>query len=521
MSLHRRDPARLEGWKQSHEIRALRRSETSLRSRLQTIESDTFEVLQLYLQLDISLPIFANARAGCWYVPPSVSELVSAFKSSDGHYGSWSLSLRRPNLHVFKAAIRSGGAVVVDATRSGKRFPDALTRTVPIWCAAMSLLAGRVTPSSSAESSSAAAFCKDTIDNALRLHPSVVSQSERDIILGLFPSWLDAWKDVQLDQDIDNKYAGLPLRPLWISTDRPSWEDGLPSVEELGFIPIICISASAPVDGERKERLGRSISAACLAVNFPERELSYAHVQGGGDDEENWSLGITPKLFWSSVEVRNRVLAGPGDADVENQVKIAVMQDIKVAKSSPSISDEFRIRDSGIDLRVAPVGSIHVVAAGAAERYTSVIVLGASRPASSEEQEGDTINNDGTTKFFPLVDKRGKPDRKHAVCRAMGEILRTLRDAKNGLVLGCGPLGADSVAAVAVALVAWNCDIGDDGIVRRKESEGWRSRQEVTKSRVRSAMLSVLAERADLALSRAALLQINRFFQSPNPPSSI
>ena len=38
-------------------------------------------------------------------------------------------------LAVALAAARHGCAMIVDSTRRGKRFPDALTKTVPIWCA--------------------------------------------------------------------------------------------------------------------------------------------------------------------------------------------------------------------------------------------------------------------------------------------------------------------------------------------------------------------------------------------------
>jgi tRNA A64-2'-O-ribosylphosphate transferase len=77
------------------------------------------------------------------------------FKSTDGHFGKWAFNLRRANLHLLDAIIQCGGCVLktifieylitplriilVDSTRSGKRFPDALSKTVPIWCAVINL----------------------------------------------------------------------------------------------------------------------------------------------------------------------------------------------------------------------------------------------------------------------------------------------------------------------------------------------------------------------------------------------
>lgn len=43
--------------------------------------------------------------------------------------------MRRLNLHVLECVGRHSGVVLVDSTRRGKRFPDALSRTVPVWIA--------------------------------------------------------------------------------------------------------------------------------------------------------------------------------------------------------------------------------------------------------------------------------------------------------------------------------------------------------------------------------------------------
>src|SRR5712672_3278511 len=90
------------------------------------------------------------------------------FKSTDGHHGNWFFNLPRPNIHLLSVTASHGGYVVmtsllflcikkrtkkkpsknvslcvfcssrlilVDSTRAGKRIPDALSKTVPIWCA--------------------------------------------------------------------------------------------------------------------------------------------------------------------------------------------------------------------------------------------------------------------------------------------------------------------------------------------------------------------------------------------------
>jgi hypothetical protein len=89
----------------------------------------------------------ANQRCGQWYIPPSHLHSSAYFKSTDGHYGNWSFSARRLNLEFLQTIVKYGGytytnifevdrsAVLVDSTRRGKRMSDALSKTVPIWCA--------------------------------------------------------------------------------------------------------------------------------------------------------------------------------------------------------------------------------------------------------------------------------------------------------------------------------------------------------------------------------------------------
>lgn len=83
------------------------------------------------------LPLVANERCGSWYIPPENKVEGVYFKSTDGHMGQWGFSLRRLNLQLLDVVERYGGAVIVDSTRRGKSMPDALSKTVPMWCCAI------------------------------------------------------------------------------------------------------------------------------------------------------------------------------------------------------------------------------------------------------------------------------------------------------------------------------------------------------------------------------------------------
>jgi hypothetical protein len=118
--------------------RALHRGKHDLRNRLHSIAYDAAFV-RAFAERISPLPCFANLRQGAWYVSPQLATSAGpcCFKSSDGHAGQWQFVSRRLNLHVALAAASNGGVLVVDSTRGGKRIPDALSKTVPLWAAVL------------------------------------------------------------------------------------------------------------------------------------------------------------------------------------------------------------------------------------------------------------------------------------------------------------------------------------------------------------------------------------------------
>ena len=117
----------------------MNRSSISLRARFESILRDAEWVSRCGKELD--LPIVANERCGTWYVDPIVLAEICYFKSTDGHYAQWAFSQRRLNLHLLPLIEAKGGCIIVDSTHTKtKRFPDALSKTIPIWCCIMNRL---------------------------------------------------------------------------------------------------------------------------------------------------------------------------------------------------------------------------------------------------------------------------------------------------------------------------------------------------------------------------------------------
>ena len=122
-----------------------------------------------------SLPVIPNERAGLWYTRPGLNNCNQSayFKSTDGHFGVWNFSLKRLNLHILPTIADNGGCLLIDTTKRGKRFPDSLGKTVPIWCSVLN------------------AAVYGILTHPLHSTNIVMSDSEREQINELVPSFLE------------------------------------------------------------------------------------------------------------------------------------------------------------------------------------------------------------------------------------------------------------------------------------------------------------------------------------------
>ena len=101
-------------------LKSLRRSTLSIPNRLRSIEADARFVESVADAYD--LPLVANERCGSWYVPPERRRERVYFKSTDGHTGTWGLSLRRLNLQLLDVVGEAGGSVIDENMSDLKRM---------------------------------------------------------------------------------------------------------------------------------------------------------------------------------------------------------------------------------------------------------------------------------------------------------------------------------------------------------------------------------------------------------------
>ncbi|KAI1811055.1 initiator tRNA phosphoribosyl transferase [Poronia punctata] len=263
----------------------LKRSNLSISNRLRSILIDADFINQISTTIFPTRPLIANERCGSWYIDPEVKSGSAYFKSTDGHAGQWNFSCRRLNLHLLPIIGKNDGCVIVDSTRRGKSMPDALSKTVPIWCCVLNrVLFGD----------------RDGDELDLYTPPQVVSRSEHAQAEKRIPEHVDALKALGiLDIPALRRQISKPLRPFWVTPESAAQQLGFMDTDVVfeDFHPVICCTSSRRVVGGEMSEGG--------------------YIQGAGDDTENWAMGLTASVFWRNKDV----LISAAEADLPELVK--------------------------------------------------------------------------------------------------------------------------------------------------------------------------------------------------------
>ncbi|KAJ5104876.1 hypothetical protein NUU61_002223 [Penicillium alfredii] len=249
----------------SQTLSSLRRSALTVSNRLQSIETDAAFVQEVADHY--GLPLVANERCGSWYISPVDKAGSAYFKSTDGHTGQWDFSFRRLNLQLLPLARDHGGCVIVDSTRRGKLMPDALSKTIPIWCAVLNR----------------ALFPSETAYHAVKLPPKYLGESEESQIANRIDGFVKSLKDLKLDLDSLRQQLGKPIQIAWANRSY-FYPTDLHRSDAYNLI-ILC-SASKRVHGAEMSEGG--------------------YIQGAGDDSEGWAHGLTPPVFWANQAILKR-----------------------------------------------------------------------------------------------------------------------------------------------------------------------------------------------------------------------
>jgi tRNA A64-2'-O-ribosylphosphate transferase len=173
-------------------------------------------------------------------------------------------------------------------------MPDALSKTVPIWCAVINH-----------------ALFPDRQDvHKIHVPPQVVSESELSQINGRFKTYTNQFDALALDMSRYRDIVTKPLRPIWVTQDS-LLPDETPDFPE--FHPIVLCTASRQVQGAEISEFG--------------------YIQGAGDDSEAWAHNLTATAFWRH---RDRLMIAPEDE------LPALIQSLMAAEESDPREPEIR-----------------------------------------------------------------------------------------------------------------------------------------------------------------------------------
>ncbi|KAI0774826.1 initiator tRNA phosphoribosyl transferase [Trametes elegans] len=479
-----------------HALAYVRKQSLDIYNRLHSIREDVRFVRQVHDAYP-TLPILPNLRCGAWYVDPAIATDTPAyFKSTDGHFGNWSFNLRRPNLHLLPLIIDHHGVILVDSTRAGKRIPDALSKTVPIWCAVINRAMLLLHPEKTEH--------EEEWDTELYCPPGAVSEQERVQIEARLDEWaLALSKSAYTLPDLP-----LPLRPLWI-TPATSVFPRLPDREELACIPVICLSASQQV-GDGLER----------------RSHGFSYVQGSGDDHELWGMGLTPHLFWSHED---KLLNSTREdlpalvAELVAQSKARTANDTWTVPPTAIAAVSGRILVGAVpDMPTAPLW--RTLDDGQAVSYV-VISDGPGTPPPSppptpplvDGPSHDSPPHDGAERSNASVLRlrmaEGKKGQLHFLQHVLPTAVRYIRERleKGDAVCVCCDSGKD--ASVGVALAALQLFFDDNGKPLLGENADGTGAAP-SKHSIRTRLQWIIASRPLANPSRATLKRVNEFLLS-------
>ncbi|CAJ0551975.1 Ff.00g059540.m01.CDS01 [Fusarium sp. VM40] len=383
---------------------SLKRTTLTIHNRLTSIRNDAEFVDRVSTSYS-PRPLVANERCGSWYVPPERKGGSAYFKSTDGHERAWKFSTRRLNFHLVEIIEKNDGIIIVDSTRRGKRMPDALSSTIPIWCTVLNLTLLPSHPSSA--------------NLYLPAHLPATTHSQ---ISALIPEFVSSLKSLNLNLPI---CLTKPLRPFWVTPDS-----SLPSPEDTASIfddyrPVICCTASRRVVGSEMDEGG--------------------YIQGAADDTEMWAYDLTAPLFWENLE---ELLVTP-EAELPDLISKLVSEDATSKK------------DEGPRIQLTPHISVCALPLPADSSECRIAITQDTTPKDSWIQSKTYIQTGlGKNKLASRNLRTSLPD----ICDFAAKYLASVTEPDQQRIVVACESGKDLSVGVALAISCYLFD--DEGKVR-------------------------------------------------------
>jgi len=341
--------------------------------------------------------------------------------------------------------------MIVDSTRRGKTMPDALSKTIPIWCAVWNELL----------------FGKPPSGEWLRTPENVVSRSEHAQILQKVPLLVEDVRLLDLDLKRYLRLVKKPLRPLWVTQGSNLMDLSSLLVGRDEFHPIIL----------------------CTASGCDVRLDNDMYVQGAADDAESWACGLTPELFWSE----RVVLLNTAEDDLPDVIAGLL--------SRSTLSNVKAIEGSSCPTLISPTNQLWISDSADA--------------VYSAEQEWDAVieccpdhNQDSDRKAYLHIPcqngKVGSRSLRHHLSTLLLPFLDNIAlDAKSNIAVIC-PTGKDHSVGVALAILCLYFNDKGELIPRNND-------QPINKDIIRRKLTWIMTSAPHVNPSRTTLQSINAF----------
>ncbi|CAJ1966154.1 unnamed protein product [Cylindrotheca closterium] len=290
-------------------------------------------------------PWIANKQCGSWYLPkPTLCSCY--FKSTDGHVGTYNVSLKRLNLPLLKVLSGHQGCVLVDSSVR-KLLPDSFSRTIPIWACVLNRIAKRYREELSGDgglgsTSSITKYWNDTDwDVGLYTPASVVSPEEHIVISDLIDSRVDLLYQSKAIVDPEGlaKLLTKPVRAVWWSNGRYHTDTLSSAVNESldwdKYHVIVCCNPSSYIEED-----GKLLNKNHIQWQDGPGDNGFYYTPGAADDHDTWARGLTPELLWMhehSLGDLSSLTEDHVDAIIDDVVKSACQDALGDTPASPQI----------------------------------------------------------------------------------------------------------------------------------------------------------------------------------------
>ncbi|KAL8703655.1 MAG: hypothetical protein Q9201_003167 [Fulgogasparrea decipioides] len=339
-------------------------------------------------------------------------------------------------------------------------MPDALSKTIPMWCAVMNRLL----------------FEGDAQNIGLCTPETVVSPSEHSQIESRLSVFTDEAKVLQLDLPFLRQTLLKPLRPFFLTPDLPF--PTLPSY--CSHHPIICLTSSHRVYGAENSENG--------------------YIQGAGDDSEGWSHGLRPALLW------------------ENKEALMKANEVDLPKLIRSLLQTESLDTGSSAILVKPTECIYIgpLASARPDEWDAIIVCNHINPFPNTYPSTAiaTTNANIKSKILHLPCHAGKRGSRalRNLLHLIPPFVSSLHDSqqpKSTRILFACPTGKD--LSTGAALVALCLFFNDDGGF--EDSGG--DKAGINKSFIRRRLTWITTSIPQANPSRETLQAVNSFLMKP------